>query len=109
MRPLRHPLVPDNRGHRTPRTLLALDERDRSLIEASAFFPGLSDREIARRLRSRLLLYREGRWRRDRAEALCPPRRAGRLDGVLWCLLKVADRVPSERLIRAVLACCQRP
>jgi hypothetical protein len=94
------------RGKRTPATLLTLDEPDRFLIEAARHFPGASDRDIARRLRIALLRYREGAWRRTRVEALCPPRHAGRLDGVLWCLLKVADRVPSERLIRAVLACC---
>jgi hypothetical protein len=109
MRPLRYPLVPDNRGHRSPRFLLQLDERDRCLIEAARHFPSASDREIARRLRIALLRYREGAWRRTRAEIWCLPRHAGRLDGVLWCLLKVADRVPSERLIRAVLAGCPRP
>ena len=52
MRPLRHPLVPDGRdpGHRTPQTLLLIDERDKLLIAASRFFPGLSQREAARRL-----------------------------------------------------------
>ena len=71
--------------------------------------PGLSDRECARRLRTALLRYREGAWRRTRSEALCPPHHAGKLTAVLWMVLKVADRVPSERLIRAVLACCPRP
>ena len=45
------------RGHRTPQTLLVLDERDRYLIEAAQFFPSQSDREIARRLRVALLRY----------------------------------------------------
>ena len=35
----------DGRGRRTPATLLALDERDRYLVEASKHFPGLSQRE----------------------------------------------------------------
>jgi hypothetical protein len=92
------------RGRRTPATLLALDERDRCLIEAACHFPGFSDREIARRLRSLLLIYRQGAWRRDRVDALCPPRHAGRLEAVLWMLLKVRDAIPSERTIRAVLS-----
>jgi hypothetical protein len=92
------------RGRRTPATLLQLDERRRYLIEAAQFFPGSSDREIARRLRIALLRYREGAWRRTRAEALCPPRHAGRLDATLWCLLRVRDAIPSERTIRAVLS-----
>ena len=96
--------VPDNRGKRTPRTLLAIDERDRYLIEAARHFSGASDREIARRLRIALLRYREGAWRRTRGEAICPPRHAGRLEATLWSILKVRDHVPSERLIRAVLS-----
>ena len=67
-------LSPDNRGKRTPRSLLAIDERDQDMVEASRFFPVLSNREVARRLRSWLLVYRQGAWRRDRVEALCPPR-----------------------------------
>jgi hypothetical protein len=46
MKPLRHPLVPDGRGHRTPQTLLLLDERDKLLIEAARFYPGASDGEV---------------------------------------------------------------
>jgi len=83
--------------------LLELDERNAYLIEAARHFTG-SDREIARRLRSRLLIYQQGAWRRDRAELRCPPRHAGRLEAVLWCLLRVRDYVPSERLIRMSLA-----
>ena len=53
----------DRRGKRTPATLLQPDERDRYLIEAACHFPGLSDREVGRRLRSRLLIYQQGAWR----------------------------------------------
>jgi hypothetical protein len=59
------------RGKRMPATLLAIDERDRYLIEAARHFPGASDRETARRLPIALLRYREGAWRRTRVEALC--------------------------------------
>jgi hypothetical protein len=109
MRPLRHSAFADaapldGRGHRTPATLLVLDERDKFLVEAARFYPGTSDREIARQLRSALSRYREGRWRRDRSEALCPVRHAGTITAVLWMILKVRDHVPSERLIRMVLA-----
>jgi hypothetical protein len=91
------------RGRRTPATLLRLDERDRYLVEAARHFPGQSDREIARRLRSRLLIYQQGRWRRSRADPTSP-HEAGTLAALMWMLLKVADRVPSERLIRAALS-----
>jgi hypothetical protein len=78
------------------------------LVEAVKHFPGLSHRETAHRLRSRLLLYRRGRWRRSRVD-LARPHPTERLEATLWQLLRVADRVASERLIRAVVACCPRP
>jgi len=83
------------RGKRTPATLLALDERDRYLIEAARHFPGASGREISRRLRIALLRYREGAWRRTRVEALCPPRHAGRVvpvEGCRSCAVRAADQ-----------------
>jgi hypothetical protein len=89
---------------RTPAVRLALDERDRYLVEAAKFYPGCSDREIERPLRIALSTYRAGRWRRDRAEALCPAQHRGKLTQTLWCLLKSRDAIPSERLVRAVLA-----
>ena len=49
----------DRRGRRSPKVLLELDERNAYLIEAARHFTG-SDREIARRLRSRLLIYQQG-------------------------------------------------
>jgi hypothetical protein len=51
-----------------------------------------------------LLRYQTGRWQRERTEALCPPQHAGRLDALLWAILKVRDAVPSERLIRMELS-----
>jgi hypothetical protein len=83
--------------------LLAIDERDRYLIEAARFYPGVSQRETAHRLRTALSTYRDGRWRRDRSELTCPPRHRGRLDELLWMLCKVHDHVPSERTIRRAL------
>jgi hypothetical protein len=38
---------------------------------------GMSDRQAALVLHARLARYREGAWRRDRIEALCPPRHRG--------------------------------
>jgi hypothetical protein len=93
----------DARGRRTPSTMLQLDERDHFLREAARFFPFFSQREVARRLRTALLRYQTGRWRRTRTEFTCPEHR-DRLEAVLWSLLKTRDYVPSERLIRAVLS-----
>ena len=111
MKPLRHALLADavplerGPGERTPQTLLLIDERDELVRAAARFFgAGLSDRELARRLRHVLSVYREGRWRRDRSEPTCPTRHRGRLDEVLWMILKTRDAVPSERLLRLVLS-----
>ena len=103
MKPIRHPFVPGP-GHRTPATLLALDERDRYLREASTFFHSPHDREVARQLRSALLLYRSRAWKRDYAEDLCPVRYAGTVKAALWKALKAVDAIPGDRTIRAALA-----
>ena len=101
---MKHERFLEGRGKRTPSTLLMIDERDALLVEAARFFPGCSDREIARRLRTSLVTYQNGRWRRDRVEALCPPQHTGKLTAVMWAILKTKDYVVSERLLRTVLA-----
>jgi hypothetical protein len=59
----------DGRSHgRTPAVLLVIEERDKLIRAAARFYPGASDREVARRLRSALPVYAAGRWRRDRSE-----------------------------------------
>ncbi len=100
MKPLRHPLVPVGRGHRSPQTLLLIDQRNALLIEAAGFYPGASDREAARLIRVSLLRYRDGRWRRDRSEATCPVQHQGKLTQTLWRILKTRDAVPSAMTIR---------
>lgn len=64
----------------------------------------MSDRQAALLLHSKLDRYRSGAWRRDKTEALCPARHRGTVTEFLWCVLKVRDHLPSERLIRLVLA-----
>ena len=104
-KPLRHPLLPVGPGHRSAETLLRLDERDRYLREAaSRFCIGMSDRAAAAVLFTKLARYREGAWRRDASEALCPVRHRGTVTQFLWMVLKCRDAVPGERLIRLVLA-----
>ncbi|WP_036053937.1 hypothetical protein [Bradyrhizobium sp. URHD0069] len=100
-----HAVPVDGRGRRTPLTLLHLSVRDHFLRAAADIYcTGMSDRAAAAVLRTKLARYREGAWRREASEPSMPPRLAGRLDGLLWCVLKVRDRLVSERLIRAVLA-----
>jgi hypothetical protein len=92
----------DLRGRRTRQTELLISERDKLLVEAAKFFPGCSDREIARRLRSALSIYRAGRFRRDRNDT-CPKQYRGTLTELLYLLLRVHDHVPSEMTIRRAL------
>jgi hypothetical protein len=93
----------DGRGRRTPQTLLLIDERDALLVEiARRFYPGVSQRVAAHRLRRSWLLYQQGRWRRTCVE-LKPPHDARSLDAALWGLLWIKDYVPSEMTIRRAL------
>jgi hypothetical protein len=104
MKPIRHPLAPGP-GHRTPQTLLALDERDRYLREAAdRFLPGMKDRPAAAMLHTKLARYRETAFERERSEALCPARHRGTITEWLWMILKAHDHVPSEVTIRRALA-----
>jgi hypothetical protein len=100
------PLLPtDRRGRRTPQTLLLLDERNALLrVAANRFCAGMSDRQAASHLRTELLRYQTGTWRRERIEATCPPRHAGKLTAALWLLLKTRDHVPSTATIRRSLS-----
>ena len=93
----------DQRGHRLPEALVALDQRDMLIREAVAmFYPGSSHREAARRLHGALDLYRCTAWLRERGERECPSRHAGRLTGHLWRILNISAHVPSEALIRKI-------
>lgn len=108
MRPLRASelvdAVPVGVGKRTQATLAALDARDQLLVEAARrHCIGMSERQAATMLRSALLRYASGRWRRSRFAIECPEP-LERLDALLWQVLRVRDHAPSESLIRQVLA-----
>jgi hypothetical protein len=105
VRPLRHPIVCAGPGKRSPADMLSRDERDHYLREAARLYcVGMSGREAGAWLQTRLARYRAGAWQRDRVEALCPPRLAGRIDALLWCVLKCSDRLVGVELIRKVLS-----
>lgn len=108
MKPIRHPLV-FGAGHRTPATLLAIDERDRYLVEAAdRFCVGMSDNAAAHYLLAGLTRFRETAWLNDDAEAACPSRHRGSVREFFWMILKSHDRLPSERLVREVLRASAR-
>ena len=75
---------------------MLLDERDKLLVEAARFYPGATDREVARQLRIALVRYRAGRWRRD-------PRR-GAVPGAAPGQVGAGVVVPVENARREVLA-----
>ena len=93
----------DGRSHgRTRQVPLVISERDALIRSAAEFYPGLSDREVARRLHTALSTYRAGRFRRDRNDT-CPIQYRGKLTEILYLLLRVRDHVPSETAIRRAL------
>jgi hypothetical protein len=95
----------DGRGRRLPLTSLRLRVRNLFLyVAAEIHCNGMSGRQAAEWLHKKLGRYRECAWRGDRDEERCPPRLVGRVEALMWCVLKCSDRVPGERLIRLVLA-----
>ena len=101
---LTHSVPVDGRGKRTRQTELLISGRNRYLVAARRFYPDdMSDREVARRLRSALSIYRGGRWERDRSELTCPPQYRGKLLQMMWLILKSRDAVPSEMTIRRTI------
>lgn len=110
MKPLRtieltHAVPLDGRGKRSPADMLARSERDHFLREAARrHCVGMSERAAAATLCTKLARYREAAWRRERTEPLCPPRHAGTVTAMFWCVLKARDHAPSEPTIRRALA-----
>jgi hypothetical protein len=69
-------------------TLLHLTVRDCFLrLAAEIHCAGMSDRQAAAWLHSKLSRYRAGAWWRDRVEPECPPRLYGRVNGLMWAVL----------------------
>ena len=85
--------------------MLARTIRDHLLrTAANRFYTGLSDRQAAARLQSKLIQYRQGAWRRDCVEVRCPDRHRGTINELFWQLLKVRDAIPCDKTIRDALA-----
>ena len=93
----------ERRGKRKPDTLRAIATRDTLLRLAARSIDG-SARVKARRLHSVLLRFRSGPWRRLQAEAACPDQYRGKIEEVLFVILRTRDAVPSFCTIRNALA-----
>lgn len=95
----------DARGRRPPSDVLARAIRDHLLrTAADRFCTGMTDRQAAMVLRTKLVRYREGGWRRDRVEVRCPDRHRGTITELFWTVFSIRDATPSDRTIRAALA-----
>ena len=95
----------DGRGQRPPADVLARTIRDHLLrTAADRFCVGMSARQSAAMLRSKLIQYREAGWRRDRVEVQCPDRHRGSINELLWTILTIRDAIPGDRTIRTALA-----
>jgi hypothetical protein len=95
----------DRRGHRLPETLAALARRDELIREAvQRLFQGASGHEAARLLHQALERYASCAWQREQSAPECPSRHVGRLTASCWHILDAVDRVPSEPLIRKIIA-----
>ncbi|MET4152011.1 hypothetical protein AB7Z32_33960 [Bradyrhizobium sp. 482_C4_N1_1] len=94
----------DYRGKRYNHTLRLIRARDILLVMAAAYFPSSSNRETARLLLDALTIYAAGRWQRDRAIEACPPQYAGTYRLLFWAILKLHDRLPCDRIVRAAVA-----
>jgi hypothetical protein len=91
-------------GRRTPDTRASLFIRDALLAEAATLFcRGASSNAAASAIYRRLALYRAGAWRRHRAEQQLPPVLVGRIEELLWHVLKARDVLPSQRSIRLAI------
>ena len=102
---LKHAAPVDGRGNRLPLTLLHLTVRDHFLRAAAEIHcAGMSDRAAAAWLHTKLARYRECAWQRDCVEEECPPRLAGRVNALMWCVLKCSDNAVSARTIRRKLS-----
>ncbi|WP_141686749.1 hypothetical protein [Bradyrhizobium sp. LMTR 3] len=98
------PPVARGRGIRTPQFLAAIARRDEALRAIAQHFPGLSQREAARKVRDVVSMYANGSWRRERTAVTCPTRHLGRVTAHCFEALKARDAVPSLGTTRAALS-----
>lgn len=90
-------------GQRDPRTLFAIEERDRLLRHmAVTWFPGLPVSHQAEAIANAIARYRSGPdWRRDRTREAVDYRDT--LRGDAWAVLKVRDHAPAAGSVRETL------
>lgn len=101
----------ETRGKRTPGTLWIIDTKYRLLrMMARCFFAGLSERQASAAIVAKVEQYRcRGAWRRDRLEHVCPARHHGKVEEVMFTLLKIRDASVSIGTCRRALSAIREP
>jgi hypothetical protein len=90
----------ETRGRRNHATVYAtLTIRRLASVAVREFYPGQSKCWQAERLRSDLLRYQAGAFRRSTGPA-CADRHRGKIEEVCHRILRLRDRVPAARTIR---------
>lgn len=90
----------EKRGKRHPSTVYAtLTVRRLASVAVREFYPQMSKCQQAERLRSAMLRYQAGAFRRATGPA-CEDRHRGKIEEVCHRMLRLRDRVPSARTIR---------
>ena len=84
----------------------AIQNRDHLLLDLAAqHFAGLpSLRAKARAILTAALRYQTSGWRHDRHAMTCPPHRVGTPQGLIWQALKAWPDLPSDTVLRDLLA-----
>lgn len=92
-------------GQRKLATQIWNAKRNALLCKAACdHFPNVCTLKQARELHRVMDRYFTSAWRHERHNAVCPPHLSGTVQAAAWEILKLVDRVLSERRIREILA-----
>lgn len=91
-------------GRCTSENRKKLEERNDLLRLAHTRFYGGRVRSAAREIERDLKKYQSSpSWKKDRREKHCPTQYAGTRQAILWEIMQVVDRIPSDETIRKLL------
>jgi hypothetical protein len=91
-------------GQRSPQTQAMLVRRDDLVRKASVQYHGLSANAVAKAMHRAWSRYATSSWPRERGLGDVPPRIDGKPEALFWQIMRIEDRVLSERSIRRILA-----
>ena len=94
--------APGQRSSQTQVQMTRRDELVRTL--ASEHFPELRSHPAAVAIRKQWSRYAASAWSRERLGDSVPKHRVGKPEAMFWQIMKIQDRVLSERSIRKILA-----